>query len=216
MLNATVVIDPGHGGTVEVNGSSWNNAISASGVLEKVITLQFGLLVRDALLERNNADLKLTVVMTRQTDVNLGLTERANVARTHKAARFLSIHCNGFNKQSRGVETLIRSAADGNVNAEQDRAFAQRVQKAVFETILKFDKATKDRGVKEQRVGVLNDAALGNTPQSKPCRACLVEIEFIDVEAVDKLLVTNTNAHEVRAAIASAMAQAIVDDIRAG
>ena len=40
MINATVVIDPGHGGTVEVNGSSWNNAISASGVLEKVITLQ--------------------------------------------------------------------------------------------------------------------------------------------------------------------------------
>ena len=43
-----------------------------------------------------------------------------------------------------------------------------------------------------------------------------MEIEFIDVEAVDKLLVTNPNAHEVRAAIASAMAQAIVDDIRAG
>lgn len=215
MISTTVVIDPGHGGTVEVNSSSWNNAISFSGVLEKAITLQFGLLIRDALLARNGPDMNLKVVMTRETDVNLGLAERANVARAHKATRFLSIHCNGFNKKSRGVETLIRGAADGNVNAEQDRAFAVRVQKAVFETIKKFDAATVDRGVKEQRLGVLNDAALGNTAQSKPCRACLVELEFIDVEAVDKLLVSGPNAPQVRAAIAAAVAQAIVEDIRA-
>jgi len=30
-----IVIDPGHGGKLEIGGSSANNAISASGVLEK-------------------------------------------------------------------------------------------------------------------------------------------------------------------------------------
>ncbi len=216
MISTTVVIDPGHGGNSELNGSSWNNAISFSGVKEKFITLQFGLLIRDALVALNSQDLKLKVVMTRDTDVNLGLTERANVAKANKASRFLSIHCNGFNRQTRGIETLIRGAADGNVNISEDRAFATRVQKAVFDTVLKFDPATKDRGVKEQKLGVLNDAALGNTAQNHPCRACLVEIEFIDVEAVDKLLVTNPNAQVVRAAIASAVARAIIDDIKAG
>lgn len=215
MINTTVVIDPGHGGTFELSGSSWNNAVSFSGVKEKFITLQFALLIRDALLALNNDELKVKVVMTRETDVNLGLTDRAKVAKANKATRFLSIHCNGFNQQARGVETLIRGAADGNVNVDEDRAFAARVQKAVFNTIRKFDPATKDRGVKTQKLGVLNDAALGNTAQNHPCRACLVEIEFIDVEAVDKLLVTNANAQEVRAAIASAVALAIVEDIKA-
>ena len=48
MLEATLVIDPGHGGTTEAGGSSANNAISFSGVLEKSMTLQFGQLVRRA------------------------------------------------------------------------------------------------------------------------------------------------------------------------
>jgi N-acetylmuramoyl-L-alanine amidase len=216
MLNATVVIDPGHGGSEEVGSSSANNAISYSGVKEKSMTLQLGLLLRDALIALNNAETNLKVVMTRESDVNLGLRDRAAVAKNHKAHRFLSIHFNGFDKNVRGVETLIRPAADGNVNHAEDKAFATRIQKAVFETIKGFDGGVKDRGVKDQKLGVLRDEFLGNTAASHPCRACLVEIEFIDVERVDQLLNTNPNAPAVRSAIAGAMARAILDDLKNG
>ena len=45
----TIVIDPGHGGTTTVGHSSPNNAISASGVKEKKLTLDFCLILRDSL-----------------------------------------------------------------------------------------------------------------------------------------------------------------------
>jgi N-acetylmuramoyl-L-alanine amidase len=213
MPKPPVVIDPGHGGTFEVGGSSWNNAISFSGVMEKAMTLQIALLVRDALAAIPRAG--INVVLTRQTDVNLGLPNRAAIAKSTRALRFLSIHFNGFNKRARGVETLIRSVADGNVNFDEDRAFAARVQRAVFTCLQGFDAATKDRGIKTQKLGVLSDASLGNTPASHPCRACLLEIEFIDVEAVDMLLNTAPSAPAVRAAIAQAIARAIVQDLEA-
>jgi len=216
MLKATVVIDPGHGGTIEVGGSSANNAISFSGVLEKSMTLQLGLLARDALLALNSADTDIKVVMTRQTDVNLGLLDRAKVAKTNHAERFLSIHFNGFDKTARGVETLIRPKADGNVNYDDDKTFARRIQKAVIETIKAFDSGVKDRGVKDQKVGVLSDVALGNTAADHPCRACLVEIEFIDVGQVDALLNTGATSPAVRQAIAKAIALAIFDDLKDG
>ena len=216
MPTRTIVVDPGHGGTVEVGGSSWNNAISFSGVMEKSMTLQLALLVRDALAKLSTSSLTLKVVMTRDSDKNLGLQDRAGVAKRHKADRFLSIHFNGFNKKARGVETLIRPVADGNVNVEEDRALARRIQQAVVTTIKKHDAKTVDRGVKEQKLGVLSDVSLGNTATNHPCRACLVEIEFIDVEAVDKLLNTNPEAPAVRGEVATAIAKAIVDDLKNG
>jgi N-acetylmuramoyl-L-alanine amidase len=212
----TIVIDPGHGGSTTIGGSSSNNATSASGVLEKTMTLQLALLVRDALNALSTPGLPLTTVLTRQTDVNLGLAERAGVAANAKAARFLSIHCNGFDRVTRGVETLVRPAADGNLNHAADHAFATRIQQAVFQTIREFDPATKDRGVKDQKLGVLRDADLGNTPQNAPCRACLLELEFIDVPAVDALLNTGPDAARARGAIARAIAAAIVADLKAG
>jgi len=216
MIQATIVIDPGHGGAAELDGSSANNAISSSGVLEKAMTLDIALLLRQALLDLNVNGTTLKVVLTRDSDVNLGLTDRAKVAKTHQASRFLSIHFNGFDKSARGVETLIRPAANGNVNYADDHSFAERIQKAVFQTIRSFDPGTKDRRVKDQKLGVLSDGPMGNTATSHPCRACLVEIEFIDVEQVDKLLNTNPNAPAVRAAIAKAMAQAVLDDLTNG
>ena len=48
MAEGRIVIDPGHGGTSETGGSSWNNAVSASGVPEKVMTLQLAFRVKRA------------------------------------------------------------------------------------------------------------------------------------------------------------------------
>lgn len=210
-LTATVVIDPGHGGTHEVGGSSANNATSFSGVPEKVMTLQFANLVRIALEDAaKKGGHKITIVMTRKEDKNLGLAARALVAKKNKANIFLAIHFNGFNKKTRGTETLVRPKAAGNPNHADDQAFAKRVQNAVFNVIKSHDANAKDRGVKDQVLGVLKDTDLGPTP-----RACLVEIEFIDVKEVDVLLNIGPNAAKVRSDIGAAIATAILDDLKA-
>ncbi len=209
MAKGTVVIDPGHGGTAKVGGSSPNNATSPSGVLEKNITLRLAFLVRDAIAEAatlGNHDVK--VILTRETDKNLGLDDRAKVAKTNNADVFLSIHCNASDQHNaRGVETLISPQAV-NTNFAADKAFAQRIQTAVLGAIKAHDPNTKDRKVKEQSLGVLRDASLGSS-----ARGCLVELEFIDVEAVDVLLNIGPSAPQVRSDIAKAISAAIIDEL---
>lgn len=210
-MKGTVVIDPGHGGPLEVGGSSANNATTPSGVLEKNMTLRLGLLVREALIEaaaRGNHNVK--VVMTRETDKNLGLAARAKVAKTNDADLFLSIHFNASNAHNaRGVETLVRQKAAGNTNHAEDTAFAKRVQAAVFQAIKAHDPGTKDRKVKDQLLGVLKDKHLGNG-----VRSCLVEIEFIDVKAVDELFNLREDAAKVRSDVAAAIAKACIDELK--
>lgn len=213
MANGIVVIDPGHGGTANVGGSDANHAVTPSGGLEKNMTLTMGLLVKEALTAANADGHDIDVFMTRSTDVNLGLAARANVARDRGADLFLSIHYNGFNGTARGVEAFVRAAADGNVNLAEDTAFARRVQQATFGAIKARDSQTKDRGVKTLKLGVLSDVSLGNTPANHKCRACLLEIEFIDVAAVDALLNTGGTAPAVRGEIAAAIAQAIIEEL---
>lgn len=212
-INATVVIDPGHGGLVNMGGSDANHAVSPSGVKEKTMTLQLGLLVKDALLTAaQNGGHTVNVLLTRDTDMNLTLADRAHVARDHHADRLLSIHFNGFNHQARGTETLIRGLADGNVNHADDKKFATRIQDAAFGVLKAHDPGAMDRGVKDQKLGVLNDVQLGNTSGGH-CRACMIEVEFIDVAAVDALLNTGANAANVRAELAQGIANAILSDL---
>lgn len=212
MATATIIIDPGHGGTGSIGGSDGNHAVSVSGVKEKDLTLDFANRVKAELQNlATSGGHNLEVILTRTTDVNLSLTARANFAKTHNADRLLSIHLNGFNGVTRGVETYIRKPPS-NVNLEDDRRFARRVQNAVFDVIEGFDSGSNDRGVKEEKFGVLNDVALGNTTGGN-CRACLLEVEFLDVPAVDVLLNTGSNANVVRQSIAQAIAKAIVKDI---
>ena len=208
-VTGTIVIDPGHGGTLEVGGSSANNATSPSGVLEKNMTLRMGLLVRDALLEiAAVAGHDVTVVMTRAVDVNLGLKARAAHAPDHKADILLSIHFNGSEQHTaRGVETLV-SPKPINANHKDDVALAKRVQAATFMAIKAHDAKTRDRGVKDQGLAVLNEKNVG-----VQTRCCLLEVEFIDVVAVDQLLNLNANAPEVRKDIAIAIARALLDDL---
>ncbi len=208
MAKGVVVIDPGHGGSLDVGGSSKNNAVSPSGVLEKNMTLRFAFLVRDALQEAaqiGGHDVK--IFLTRETDTNLGLSARAALAKSKKADVFLCIHFNGLNGVVRGPETLISPKAI-NSNHAADKSLAQRIQKATFNAIKAHDPATKDRKVKDQKLGVLHEASLGTK-----ARGCLVEVEFIDVPAVDSLLNIGPNSPQVRADICKAIAGAILDDL---
>lgn len=191
---AIVVIDPGHGGSSVIGDSSPNNATSVSGVLEKSFTLDIAKRLRYSLMHgsaKAYADTQgksVTVVMTRETDVNLGLSDRAKVAADHDADLFLSIHCNGHpenpGRKVRGTEAFIdrkymspvyqvtagkSSPQEGpgvpssglrNVNVAADAEFAGRIVKAFVDALKVFDPGAKYRSA--------NYTASGNGESYKP------------------------------------------------
>lgn len=213
----TIVIDPGHGGKKKLPGSAANNAISVSGVKEKALTLDFCLILRNELLtQAQKANEQLTVVLTRATDVNVAGADRAAEAFKNKAKLFLSVHFNGNEKPSvRGTETYFRAKANGNLNLNDDIAFAKDVQDSLFNAIVALDPKAEDRGIKPdtetkpKALAVLNDSNLGNDKVKKMCRAALMEIEFITNPGVEVLLVSGpaaiTNRTKVMAVVAKAL-----------
>src|SRR6266851_5442867 len=112
-----VVLDPGHGGSTKVGGSSPNNAVGPNGLLEKDIALDLGHRVANLLGNR------ATVLLTRGGDENRSLTDRAKVARDANADVFLSIHLNGWKDANvDGSEAWVARRA-----SESSRALARAV-----------------------------------------------------------------------------------------
>lgn len=212
-----IVIDPGHGGESDEDSSSANNATShTSGILEKQLTLDFGLRTRAILREMESAEgLNLRIYMTRIDDRNLSASKRAETGRDNGADILLSIHFNGFNGVARGTEALVRRASD-NTNLVADEALAERVSDAVYQAILAHDKGARNRGVKQGRLAVLSDHSLGNDANYHPIRSALLEVEFIDNPDVDALLSTNENHPTVRHDICTAIATALIEDLWRG
>ncbi len=77
-----IVLDPGHGG-------SSTGAVGPTGVTEKRITLQQARIVKSVLEQAG-----FRVRLTRETDIDVGLYERAQLAYAEKAAAFVAIHYN--------------------------------------------------------------------------------------------------------------------------
>ncbi|KEC60162.1 hypothetical protein O93_00299 [Bartonella quintana JK 19] len=102
--NFRVVIDPGHGG---IDGG----ARGITGILEKDVTLAFARALRDELKK----DSHTTVVLTRDSDVFLRLSERVKKAQELGADLFISIHADSIDMHSlRGatVYTISDKASD--------------------------------------------------------------------------------------------------------
>jgi len=101
-----VVIDPGHGGTE-------SGAVAVNGVLEKNPMLSIGLALRDIL----TTDYDCAVTMTRETDVNVNLGHRAQIANRAKADLLVSLHHDSGPPSARGgscyVHTNKRSPSGG-------------------------------------------------------------------------------------------------------
>ena len=173
-----IVIDPGHGGTKKVGGSSPNNAVAASGVLEKRLTLEYAQVLQTHLeseaiqqIFRGKGYCEVKIILTRTTDVNVGISDRVKVARVNKADTFGAIAAIDSGAKNRGV------------------------------------KADSQTGHK--KVGVLADPGIGLS--GKMCRSALVEIEFIDVPAVDAILVTGADAN--RSSVMLAVARALANTL---
>jgi N-acetylmuramoyl-L-alanine amidase len=186
-LMAKIVIDPGHGGTTKTGGSSPNNAKGPTGLLEKNAVLDIGL--RAAKLIENAGDI---AILTRKTDVNLGLADRAKAAKSVKSPVFVSIHFNGLDGSTQGTETFVHTSHSG-ASADLCRAVQARL---VAATGYRDRNSGHPGGVKRGGFGVISP-----TSHDKDTAAILVEVAFMDVPAEEKRLKDAAYKDKIAAAL---------------
>lgn len=119
-----VVVDPGHGGIDP-------GTVGASGIYEKVIVLAFC----TELKKKLEATGRFNVVMTRENDDFIPLTERVDMARARNAALFISIHIDAIDPKNPllgadgpKVAQMVRGATIYTL--DQDASDAEALEKA--------------------------------------------------------------------------------------
>ena len=185
-----IVIDPGHGGTAATGNSSANNAKGPKGTLEKKMTLVIAVKTAEILNQAGHS-----VILTRNNDINLGLSDRAKVAANNNAEVFVSIHFNGDNNASvQGTECWVHPAT-----AQDSRLLASSLLHRLVQVT-----GYTNRGVKAGKLGVLSPAVHAITTA-----ACLIEISFMtNATDEDRLL---TSAYQSQ--LANGISRAITDFI---
>lgn len=129
-----VVIDPGHGGH-----DPGHLPINNRGLPEKDLNLKISRFVGDY-IEKYLQNVK--VVYTRTVDVYPSLDERVGKANSIKADYFISIHCNGNDRESvRGTETHVHS-----MDLKKSVALAQEIERQFSQRA-----GRKSRGVKDEK-----------------------------------------------------------------
>lgn len=108
-----VVVDPGHGG--EQTG-----ATGPSGIIEKNLALSIAKRVK-AQLEK---ELQATVILTRDRDALVHLSERVVLANKRRPELFISIHANSMptaaqRRHNQGIETYFLSASASGEEAKK-------------------------------------------------------------------------------------------------
>lgn len=182
----TIVIDPGHGGIAKVGGSSPNNATGPTGLKEKAVTLDVGLRVAG-----HPALAGYRVLMTRNTDINIGINQRANLARTSEAEVFVSIHFNGnVSPAVQGTESWV---------SEGSPPRCRLLARGTLDRLVQAN-GLRNRGVRTSiptQFGVINPAS------HDPATAhTLVEVSFMTDPVEEQRLRTGTYLDSIAGAIA--------------
>lgn len=156
-----IVLDPGHGGPS-------TGAVGPTGVTEKEVNLQQAIIMRKVLEQAG-----FRVLMTRETDVDLGLYERAQLAYREKADAFISVHHNAT-----AAQTDPQSVRHVSTYAWND--IGLRLARAVHPRIAAVTPIA-DRGVMTASFAVCRNPAIPS---------CLLELDFINCpegeEAIQK------------------------------
>ena len=165
LLGSVIVLDPGHGG-------SDPGAIGPSGLQEKNINLAIAQKTAQYLRAQG-----ATVILTRNTDIFVGLTDRPNVVTQNGADLFLSIHSNSFSSiEAMGTSTYhVRSQLEG---MDEVRNMGISLAKSIQAALINNIKRT-NRGVQQADFVVL-------TKSQVP--AALAEIAFISNPVEERLL----------------------------
>jgi N-acetylmuramoyl-L-alanine amidase len=192
----TVIIDPGHGGKDP-------GAVNRIGH-EKVYALKVAKILRTELKKRG-----FNVVLTRETDTYLTLTQRVEIANRYQNAIFISIHFNsGGRGRALGIETftlspvgvahygrgLKRSDFSSKTGNNQDSANIA-LATAVHSTVL-LGTARPDRGIRRARFSVLTNVR-------HP--AILLEGGFMSHSYEAKLIANPTYQNKLAHSIANAV-----------
>jgi N-acetylmuramoyl-L-alanine amidase len=141
LMGRTVTIDPGHGG--EDSG-----AVGALKLNEKDFNLKISLSVADKLKAMG-----AKVVMTRSTDVEIGLFDRSVIAHDSKSDIFVSIHGNALPD---GVDPNTQKGFGAYYFQPQSRELAQ----AIHDTYLKLVPEIGNDGVHYQNLAVTRPFAI--------------------------------------------------------
>lgn len=162
-----IVLDPGHGGTKKLGGSSPNNATARSGILEKTLVLDLAKKIQAKLNNTIAKGQKIKVLLTRSTDVNKSLAYRRSFPNKNNANLYLSLHFNGFHKASAiGTEIFISSNASKSF-AETIVSYANKELNKSYKTPLR---SPGTKGVKRANFGAIRNVK---------CPSALLESEFI-------------------------------------
>ncbi|MGL5361341.1 MAG: N-acetylmuramoyl-L-alanine amidase [Bosea sp. (in: a-proteobacteria)] len=109
----TIVIDPGHGGI--------DAGATTAGVMEKQITLAFGQMLKKQLESSGG----LRVLMTRDDDRFVALSERVRLAREAGAELFISIHVDSLSAAQEVRGATIYTGSERATDAESARLAAK-------------------------------------------------------------------------------------------
>ena len=105
-VRGIVTVDPGHGGIDPGCGEEQNH-------LEKDIVLPIAMHLKQ-LLEQAG----VTVVMTRTTDNTVSLDDRAILANDAGSDLFVSVHCNSYEGQARGMDVYYHKSETAKLLAQ--------------------------------------------------------------------------------------------------
>jgi len=161
---AKVVVDPGHGG-------SDPGAVGINGLYEKTVNNEISWRLRDLLVQHG-----YEVVMTREADKTLSLTDRVTAATAADADLFVSVHANAHPSSSvRGTMVLYHDAAKPNPDypasepmkalTPESKRLAQLVLSSILEQV-----PNQNRGIVPSSAYVVR---MGNIP------SILVETAFL-------------------------------------
>lgn len=156
LLDKTIVIaiDAGHGG--KDPGAQFNE------LKEKNITLHTAMKIKQS-FEASNVQ----VVLTREEDVFLDLSERVNIAKRNKAILFVSLHVNsGSGSNGGGSETYYYGTNGKNPFILDSQLLASSIQNEMLHA---WD--LTDRGIQHGNFQVIRDNTMP---------AVLAELGFID------------------------------------
>lgn len=154
-----IIIDPGHGG--EDPG-----ACGKGGTFEKDINLEIAKILKE-MIEK---ELKIGVILTREKDTFISLSQRSRIANKEKGDIFLSIHCNASKKiESKGVEVYFLSEA---------KTDWERAVEALENASLKFE-------MPEKEVKTVLDAILLDLAQTEFLKESQKLAEFLQKNLVN-------------------------------
>ena len=187
-MNAPLlVLDPGHGGSSPAGGSSPNRGTGEGGLLEKEVALDVARRTRDRLTPDH------VVVLTRDSDSNLSLAERAAAARKLQAAAFVSVHFSGSDPAVDRTDVVV-----GKTASASSRSLADAILRRV--------------GATTGSPGSVLQADLGQIAADRhdpATAACLVEMASLAAPARARLLADPAYRDRLAEALAIAIRESV-------